>query len=263
MGEKDSSKTRVKPVFDALFLKDKTGLSWLGKLLKLPSMLNMELPLFPETLPLNVHAWGDNEKALFPPRSLLRWLIMNLEIPENYKIENRSENTQKKREALIRKDPAVIREALSLLEHPVLLDRAWYILEVPTYPDVYLETEILVVVIEGKRTEYTSTTKTTWMPVRHQILRHLDCAWEIRGSRKLFGFFIVEGEGGADAVNVPERWMKICSDTISRGALAQSLPHRTLDEQAEIAKCFLGALTWQKICAEFQIDWSILPSKIG
>jgi len=188
MGGKDSSKTRVKPVFDELFLKDKTGLSWIERLLRLPSMINMESALFPEPLPLNIHAWADNEKALFPPRSLLRWLVMNLELPENYNFEDRSKNTQLKREALLRKDLTVIKEALSLLEHPVLLDQAWYILEGPTYPDVYLETDNLVVVIEGKRTEYTSTTKTTWMPVRHQILRHLDCPWEIRGARKLFGF---------------------------------------------------------------------------
>jgi len=84
MGEKDSSKTRVKPVFDELFLRDKTGLSWLGGLLRLPSRINMESLSVPELLPLRVHAWGDTEKALFPPRSLLRWLVMNLELPKNY-----------------------------------------------------------------------------------------------------------------------------------------------------------------------------------
>jgi hypothetical protein len=57
-----------------------------------------------------------------------------------------------------------------------------------------IETPDALIVIEGKRTESGATIDTTWLTGRHQIWRHIDAAWEIRGRRQVFGFFIVEGE---------------------------------------------------------------------
>jgi hypothetical protein len=36
MGTNNSSKTRVQPIFDQLYAKDKSGMSWLPRLLQLP-----------------------------------------------------------------------------------------------------------------------------------------------------------------------------------------------------------------------------------
>jgi len=118
-------------------------------------------------------------------------------------------------------------------------------------------------VIEGKRTEPFPTLSTKWMPVRHQMLRHLDCAWEIRGKKEVYGFFIVEGDGEADAYDVPQRWIEASKDTISDKALKGSLPHRNPDEIEKITKCFLGITTWQAVCGEFGIDWKSLPDAVG
>lgn len=260
LGKRDSSKTRVVPVFNQLISYDKTGLSWLDRLLKLPHIPTQHGYIsIPDSLPVIDLGWGNNEKALDPPISLLRWLINNLEIdPEEDSTD--SEATRRKRKALFQKDPEAIKKALSLLERPKRPGKAWYILEGKTQPDVYIETSTLIIVIEGKRTEPTSTLNTKWMPVRHQMLRHLDCAWEVKGSREVFGFFILEGEGRADAVQIPKHWISLLSETVSTETINRSLPHRNIDERERIAKSFLGATTWQKVCIEFGIDWNSLPN---
>ena len=258
MGKYDSSITRVSPVFDRLYQMDKAGSTWLPKLLKLPKISNHPSPQIEDTSPIIEARWGNNEKPLTAPRSLLQWLIQNFPRPDRLN-QKESETTKKKRQALKQKDSKVIQEALQLLEQADLPERAWYILEGPSQPDVYLETGHMIVVIEGKRTEPIPTTTTKYMPSRHQMLRHIDCSWEIRGSKGVYGFFIVEGDGGADAYDVPERWIEASNETISEKVLGGSLPHRNREEINEMAKSFLGVTTWQAVCKEFGIDWRSLP----
>jgi hypothetical protein len=91
------------------------------------------------------------------------------------------------------------------------------------------------------------------------MLRHLDCAWEVRGQRTVLGFFIVEGQRGADALAAPAHWQVAADATNTPAALGDSLPHRTTAEQQAIADSFLGVTTWQQICATFQLDYTALP----
>jgi hypothetical protein len=207
---------------------------------------------------LEERGWHPKEKGLLPPRVLLQWLVCCAKRQGNKDIKE-TPTTKQKREALLRHDRLVIGEALALLSRPSFSSQAWYVLEGLSRPDVYLQTEEAIVVIEGKRTETGPTTSTSWMPVRHQMLRHLDCAWEIRGPRRVFGFFVVEGMGGSEAVEVPDRWVEAVNQTTSPQALEGSLPHRTSEERAEIANCFLGVTTWQRVCSKFRIDWATLP----
>jgi hypothetical protein len=133
----------------------------------------------------------------------------------------------------------------------------WFLFEGPSQPDVYIETRDLIVIIEGKRTEPGPTKITKWMPGRHQMLRHIDCAWEVRGPKQVIGFFIVEGSDKSESV--PANWLTFSRETISDRALATSLPHRGPDERSGIAGAFKGATTWQRVCREFNIEWSKLP----
>ena len=261
MGRYDSSLTRVQPVFDQLRSRDPSGESWINKLLALPRFgsgheaRNRTYRLL-SGREGTTYAWGEFEKALDPPLSLLRWLVRNLVDPENESALGRS-RTRQKREALIRRDPEVIAQALGLLEREPRT-RAWYVFEGPSQPDVYLETEQAIIVIEGKRTEPGPTTRTTWMPCRHQMLRHLDCAWEIRNSRDVFGFFIVEGTSSGE---LPPEWAKNALRTVSNKALEDSLPHRRPSDREAIRQCFLGVTTWQAVCKELGLEWSALPEK--
>jgi len=99
------------------------------------------------------------------------------------------------------------------------------------------------------------------MAGRHQMLRHIDCAWEIACGRKVIGFFIVEGNN--EDVEVPLNWIEFAKLTIRQDAIASSLPHRGPEEQRGIASCFAGVTTWQRLCEVFNIDWATLPDVVG
>jgi hypothetical protein len=261
MGKNDSSHTRVAPVFNQLLAQDPTSVTWVPRLLTLPR-LDGRPPyrLGSNTRPLTARGWGASEYRLSPPRTLLRWMVRNAAQLQPTTLGS-SAVTIAKRQALLQRDHATVAEALAYLARPVYPAKAWYVLEGLSQPDVYLETPEVLVVIEGKRTEAGPTTYTSWMPRRHQMLRHLDCAWEIRGQRAVLGFFIVEGLDGADAVAVPAHWQIAARATITPPALDDSLPHRTSTERLAIADSFLGVTTWQQLCATFQLDYTALPDE--
>jgi hypothetical protein len=116
-------------------------------------------------------------------------------------------------------------------------------------------------VIEGKRSEPGPITSTAWMPVRHQMLRQLDAAWEVRQGRRVYGVFIVEAEEGTESAT-PTVWREVVDMTISEEVLRGSLPHRSSDERSEIAGALLGVTTWQAVCEEFQIPSQVLIPEV-
>jgi hypothetical protein len=248
-GRFDSSKTRVAPVFDRL---RKRSDGWVYSLLKLVE---------PETATtfagLNLEfqngCWGKHERGLDPPISLLSWLVRN---PAS---ALQSQKEIAKRTLLAQGDPVVVEEALNLLRTSGR-HRGWHILEGQTFPDVFIETPEALIVVEGKRTEAGPTTHTTHLEGRHQIWRHIDAAWEIRGRRRVFSFFAVEGK--APVGDIPQPWLQAVTDARSMRVLETSFPHRSIDERSAIARCLLGVTTWQRICAEFEIPFSDLPETI-
>jgi len=255
MGKFDSSKTRVQPVFDQLYDRDSTGRTWLPRLLRLTSCANkVSLPLECD-FTIRESRWGDREKKLEPPVALLSWLIRHPEMLAQREAARDPAMPPQRRELLDGSESRMM-EALELLRNNPRGER-WHVFEGETQPDVFIATPSLVVVIEGKRTEREPTTGTTWILVRHQILRHLDCAWEIRGKRQVIGFFIVQGEDGSE--EVPSNWKEFIKNTLCEESLRASLPHRGPEEQSGIAGCFAGATTWERVCREFSIDPRALP----
>lgn len=256
MGIHDSTRTRVEPIFDELFARDSTGASWLPPLAALPSRSGdaMRKGL---TSALQRCGWGDSEIPLPPPPALLRWLVRNPQLCDEAAHRSTSTSTRLKRDLLLARDPETVEEAIRLLSRLPIPSRAWFVMEGPTWPDVYLENETSIVVIEGKRTEPGPTTHTTWMRVRHQMLRHLDCAWEQRRGREVFGFFIVEGE--LDNPDPSTAWLAYADAVVRPEALDSSLPHRDPVERTAIARSFLGVTTWQRVCSDFGIRWETLP----
>jgi len=233
MGKYNSSLTRVVPVFDALLKKDPGGRQWLLPLLKLGSSSKGKLKGLSDHLADNhVCWWGDKERRLLPPSSLLKWLVQNVTAPANDSLWG-SPATREKRELLVAKDPDTIAEALILLEGPY--KSAWYVLEGRSQPDVFLEAKDFILAVEGKRTERTATTTTTWMPSRSQMLRHMDAAWEISCGKKVFGLMIVEG-AEPDAMIPSEHWLRESSKVVMAQTLEKSLPHRNPYEREQIAQ---------------------------
>ena len=260
MGKYDSSLTRVVPVFDELMRQDPTGEAWIHRLLSLPQhgarMLTDRRELRLRNSPQGVsYGWGQHEVALQPPLSLLTWLVRNADKMDIDRLRG-SRSTIEKRRALLHRDPIVMSEALELLNRRSR-GRGWHILEGPSYPDAFLDTDEAVIVIEGKRTERGPTIGTTFMSGRHQMLRHMDCAWEIREQREVYGFFIVEGP------KVSADWATFASETVSKGALSSSLPHRTVEDRALIKRGFLGVTTWQEVCDAVGLDRSVLIQEVA
>jgi hypothetical protein len=252
-GKFDSSKTRVGPVFDALWSK---GRDWLPQLLALPAGGCSNAEVKSADLKVVEKYWEPNEKSLRPPVSLLSWLIRNVSSL------SRNELDDGFRKRLTAGDPETLELALRLLRTENAT-RGWYIFEGPTYPDVYLESKDALVVIEGKRTEPTATVETKWLDGRHQIWRHIDAAWEIRGRRAVYGFFIVESDAFSSDGSVPELWNELARNCAHSSALLSSFPHRSAAEVSAISRCLLGVTTWRKVCEQFHIDWRTLPHEVA
>lgn len=250
-GPNDSSLRRVTLVFDKL--ASQPG-DWVRQLLTCPGLtLADDLKLSALDLRFDGQRhWGAKEKPLLPPLSLLSWLVRHPTPPL-------ARAPQLERQRLAAGDPEAVAAALCGLRSGGS-GKAWYILEGPTCPDVYLETPDALIVVEGKWTEPGPTLDTTWMPGRHQIWRHIDAAWEIRGRRQVFGFFIVDGADAEGAL--PPLWESACIEARSEAALASSLPHRGAIELAAIARCFIGATTWQAVCRRFGLDHAALPTRV-
>jgi hypothetical protein len=166
------------------------------------------------------------------------------------------------RRRVVDRDAETLAAALQSLQERRPSARAWYVLEGPSQPDVYLDSADAVIVVEGKRTETAPITSTAWMRVRHQMLRHLDAAWEYRQGRRIYGLYIVEAEKGTTSVEPSSAWQEAVELTISDEVLKGSLPHRSSDEQLQIASALLGVTTWQAVCDEFQIPREVLIPEV-
>jgi len=158
------------------------------------------------------------------------------------------------REKLLRGEPEALDKALKAIGNAPA-GRGWHLFEGTTFPDATIITPDAVIVVEGKRTEAGPTLDTSWLSGRHQMWRHIEGAWSIRGSRRVFGFFLVEG----DANGIPEIWKAGAALTLRVESLASSFPHLDPSEREELAACFLGVGTWQQVCAKFGIDFASLP----
>src|SRR5437773_3390138 len=186
--------------------------------------------------------WGRNERGFRPPVALLRWLVRNASEPASLRAWG-AETTRRRRKLLVRRDPKTVQQALELLDGKIPR-RAWYVLEGESRPDACLQTDRILLVAEGKRTEPKGTTTTTWMKHRDQLVRHMDAAWEVRGSKRVLGLLIVEAE---QPDQMPREWVGEADAQFSRSNLASSLPHRTSQERDAIGAGFLGTTTWQMV----------------
>ena len=275
-GQYNSSITRVRPVFQRLFRKDPTGEQWLAPLLLLateqvayatrlakhPGLLDPKL-LQPRTYPDRIlKSYGRSEielescfeKPLPPPERFLQWLLEHSD-QMTWPEEGASplgDETKRKRERLFgRHNPqeavSVREDALEELDFSGASNstRKWWAFEGFTEVDCYLETDRLVLLIEGKRTEPISSA-TRWYPARDQLLRNLEVAQVQAGSKK-FAVMVLAEETIAP---------------ISKETIEQSLPHFTQGERDELMTHYLGSVRWQDLCAATGIPFESLPATV-
>ncbi len=249
-GKKDSSKTRVEPVFQKLAERSD---DWVRRLLTIPEHGSANFRS-PDTLDLTYQSgfWGRNEHPLHPSKRLLQWLVCNPERLRHSSSQNAS------REALLRGDPNALAQALAAIE-VAASGRGWHLLEGTTFPDATILTPDAIIVVEGKRTEAGPTLDTSWLLGRHQMWRHIEGAWEVRGRRRVIGFFLVEDVDG----ELPPLWRDAANATVSSAALESSFPHLEDVERQKLAACFAGVATWKHVCSAFDLEPASLPDTVA
>jgi hypothetical protein len=124
--------------------------------------------------------------------------------------------------------------------------RQWWAFEGSTEVDCCLETDKIVLVIEGKRTEHLSES-TAWYSGRNQLHRNLEAARDLAAGREFGVFVIGEGEIPETALGKPEA----------------GLPHLSAADRAELMTHYLGCLTWRQVCDATGVDYESLPRNIA
>ena len=269
----NSSITRVRPVLRQLLGKDPTGASWLSQILQLSKSSGLSgttrsepgtvLPevskkrRYADPVQGGIELERCFEFSVAPGRSFLRWLLENPDritwpLSKGRRVSYGA-TTQARREALIglkgdsaRKEAQA--SALRALDRngPEKSARRWWAFEGFTEVDCCLETDKLVLLIEGKRTEGLSES-TTWYSGRNQLHRNLEAARDLAAGRE-FGVFVIGEE------EIPEAaW----------GSSEAGLPHLNAAERAELMSHYLATPTWSQVCEITGMDYKSLPRNVA
>ena len=239
MGRYNSSVYRVRPLMQVV----EKDIAAFHKLLSLVGIAPLGIP--------NIYLYdgeGCAEKQLKPSKRHLAGLISYMAEKDHTGVSV----TNAKRRRLFFPDPsmsnsreATCRAALAELEenYDALLptNRAWYVFEGFTNPDIFIEGDDYVIVCEGKWTEPHITTKTTNLSAdneyRNQMVRHIQGALNYT-NKKVYAFYIVDKGCGYEA-------------DLSTDAFAAQLEKETIEipgkEKEEIIRAFYGYTTWQDI----------------
>jgi len=263
----NSSITRVRPVFKQLIHRSKT--EWLTDILNLfPSEYAKSLAtntglISPETVKfclyndkiLGQKEYGIDtielekcfEYSMEPSVNFLRWLIMNpnmLTWPKGMKY---SKNTEIKRRVLIGGDTEIKEKALAELFKcgSNKSSKKWWAFEGFTEIDCLIETDSLILAVEGKRTEDGPSKSTSWYKNRNQIIRNLEVLQQ-KAMNKPFAVILIDDKND----------FKLTQKDIYLG-----LPHMTVEERIDLITHYLGSVTWQKVCEATGINYNELPDR--
>ena len=245
MGEKNSTLTRVQPLFKFIN-KDEEKLNQLFKLFNNKEIENIKKDYIKEI------RYGTDEKSIPASKSRLLWMLNNkggLTMVTNYGANSKKSTTFTKREQLFLSDQETLCEAICKIKNVNNVPKSgWYIFEGYTNPDIYIETTDSIFVGEAKRTERDITTKTKWSENRDQLIRHIDALLDQK--KKIYSFYILD-KIEFDKGIYPKR-MKQYSD---EEYFKANLPHRD-DKLVKRAKeSFIGYIFWQQIEKLFDITF--------
>ena len=270
---RNSSVTRVRPVFRDLLTKDATGRSWLRELIRLvgnspvaAAMLanpgeilpaTVQQRQFQDTVLGEIELESCFERSSPPGRQFLTWLIESSDrltwpregsTPRLY-----GKSTQDWREKLTGQRGKVAQDEARRVARRAIEDggaessrRPWWAFEGPTEIDCCIETDTAVLVIEGKRTESLSEA-TEWYEGRNQLHRNLEAARDIAAGRQYGVMIAGEHPLASSAFGTPEK----------------GLPHLSADEQVELMTHYLGFVTWRQVCTAVGVHYDALPNNVA
>lgn len=250
MGEKDSSKTRVQPFFEKIF--DAKNADWIVSLLNaFDSGLARSMS---ENAGIPKYDTIDKyfERKLAPPERFLEWLILN---PSKLKwpMEDSNERefgsaTQDKRKALLEAKEEIQKEAFQNLKQYGAEQsyKKWWAFEGFTSVDCLIETDKILLAVEGKRTEKGPSESVSWYPQRNQLIRNLETLQQYAQGRS-FAVVMIDEKGNYQ---------------FDDADIKSSLPHFTEEERKELISHFLGAFTWKEVCLKTGVEYSSLPDTV-
>jgi len=191
------------------------------------------------------------EHCLPPPSRFLEWLIKNPDRMQRKADERSSERTRKCRADLFGDNGSTTQKRSVELALAELRERGtegsarkWWAFEGFTEVDCFLETDRLLLLVEGKRTELLSSA-TGWYPFRNQLVRNLEVAQE-QGHRRDKHFAV----------------MVLSEDPIApltKQEICDSLPHFDAQKRNSLMEHYLGNATWKSVCDATGLVFSDLP----
>ena len=249
MGEKNSSLTRVKPLFDFI----DSDIDKLNRFLELFQDNNKRI----NQDSLIEIRYGENEKKIPPPKSILIWILENINTlnkVKNFGVKNINSETYKKRSELFSGNRKLINEAINIIKSETKLpEKGWYIFEGNTFPDIFIDTSDSIFIGEAKRTENDITTKTIWLNKRDQLVRHIDSLLD--QPKSIYSFYVLEKEEYLKGTY--KKRMELYS---KKDYFKENLKHRD-DKSIERAfNSFIGFVFWEDISDYFEISF---PDKIN
>jgi hypothetical protein len=123
--------------------------------------------------------------------------------------------------------------------------RQWWAFEGHTEVDCWLETEHLLLFVEGKRTD-TLSSKTDWFPVRDQLVRNLEVIGDCAGARWAGVLLVTE---------TPE-------PDLTMERIVASSPHLTDAMVQRLFDRYLGQTTWRTLCERLDLNYLDLPETV-
>ena len=267
MGDKNSSLTRVQPVFNELLNCWPTGEQWVARLCEMAALtrptasLPANIGLFVEAeVPRDPQARLGNvfERIVPAPTAFLRWLISNadqMQCSDERSFGSREPKVQEWRRKLLRGTAEERSEAraegLKALEYtqqtrPADRQGKWWVFEGRSHIDCCLITKQCVLFVEGKRTESVSAA-TNWFAQRSQLWRNVEAVKEFAAGKQFGVILAVENE--PDGLNALDQ---------ATLTLAGSYPHLDAASREELSRGLLGFVTWRGVVSEFGLDESCL-----
>jgi hypothetical protein len=123
--------------------------------------------------------------------------------------------------------------------------RAWWAFEGFTSVDCCLETERVVVLIEGKRFERPAEI-VSWVKGRNQVARNLEVAeaFANESGQREYVLLVIGPTGTAGPTETE---------------LRQGWPHLSAQEQDDLLAHYLGATSWRDVCEATGLSYDALP----
>ena len=255
MGDRNSSLTRVQPIFDELLDRWSDGDPWLSELWDMATLTRPGVALSkPVGLGelLNSETPADRsgrlgtvyERAVPPPAAFLLWLLENpqrMQVRDRVNFGGKSDRTRRWRSKLFSGDQRLVSDAQDEGRNQLgkrLAQRGrnkWWAFEGFTHVDCCLITNQCVLFVEGKRTESVSPS-TLWFRERSQLWRNVEAAKEFASDKEFAVILAVERESDGRTALASAAY-----------SLDGSYPHLDAEQRTELDRHLIGFVTWPEI----------------